>query len=498
MSREVVIELPKFNKKQEAVFSIRANELLIAGDTRSGKSFLTRKKYILFCSQIPGLVTDILRLNHEDVIKNYMGGETGFPVLLRAWEREGLCKINQDSVQFWNDSVITLGHAADDKVARKHQGNTVHMRTIDEAAQLPEARLRALTGWVTMTSEMKSRVPEKWRDMLPCMQYLTNFIGPGMGFFRREFLEVREPFEIEKVGQFKRIYVPMFLTDNPHESAQDTIARIKQSFPDPATQKALLECNWRAPTGDYYPEWSEPKHVVPNFTPPTYWFKFRTFDWGSAEPFAVLWWCISDGSTITDSNGEELWFPAGSLIAYREWYGCMEDDTSKGLRMRNHDIAQGIINRTPESTSNITVSDGFPFSDRGESRSDDSKKTHTIADVFAENGVPLIRNKLRRVQGWSKLRDRLIGLDGIPLFYCVEKCQFIRNYFPALARNPHDTEDAVENGEATHIMDICRLAASAAPPVRTAPSDKDIAKKSRFTPAGIKSKLIPSRKNILK
>jgi len=501
MSREVVIELPKFNKKQEAVFSIPANELLIAGDTRSGKSFFTRKKYILFCSQIPGLVTDILRLNHEDVIKNYMGGETGFPVLLRAWEREGLCKINQDTVKFWNDSIITLGHCADDKVARKHQGNTVHMRTIDEAAQIPEARLRALTGWVTMTEEMRSRVPEKWKDMLPCMQYLTNFMGPGMGFFRREFLEVREPFEIEKVGQFKRVYIPMFLIDNPHENAQNTIARIKESFKDPAVQSALLECNWRAPTGDFFPEWSEKRHVLPNFTPASHLFKFRTYDWGAGEPFAVCWWCVADGSEFIAHNGDTLWVPAGSLICYREWYGCDPENHAKGNRMRNQDMAQGIINRTPEATSNITISDGYPFSDKGESspsRANDSKKTYTIADLFADAGVPLIQNKVRRVMGWSQLRDRLIGIEGVPLIYCIESCVFSREYMPALARDPTNPEDAQTDGEPTHICDIWRLAASARPITAHKPTDVNAAKKSRFTPAGIKSKLIPSRKNILK
>jgi len=495
---EVELVLPKFKPKQQMIYDSTATEILIAGDTRAGKSFFIRKSYILWCSQIPGLVCDILRLNFADVIKNYMEGETSFPVLLRSWEREGLCRINADEIIFWNESRITLGHCADDKIARKHQGNATHVRTIDESAQIPEKRLRALSGWVTMSDQMKQRIPEKWKGQFPKIIHSTNFMGPGMGYYRRDFLEARDPFVIEKVGAHHRQFIPMYLIDNDSEDAQTTIARIKEAYSDPATQRALLECDWRQPTGDYYPEWSEKKHVVPNFTPPTHWFKFRTFDWGSAEPFAVIWWCVSDGCEVYDSNNQELWFPSGSLIAYREWYGCNPEDSSKGLRMRNHDVAQGILNRTPEATSNITISDGFPFSDRGEGRVDDSRKTHTIADVFAENGVPLVRNKVRRVMGWSGLRDRFIGIEGTPLIYCVESCKYSREYIPMLERNPHDTEDAVENGEATHICDIWRLAASARPLTLKKPSEEAIAKKSRFTPAGIKSKLIPSRKNILK
>lgn len=492
---EVEIELPRFKPKQELLWNSKANEILIAGDTRAGKSFFIRRSYILWCSQIPGLVCDILRLNLTDCIRNYMDGETSFPVLLREWEKAKLVKINQEEITFWNDSKITLGHCADDKVARKHQGNTVHVRTIDEAAQLPENRLRALSGWVTMTREMNERVPDKWKGQFPKFFYLTNFVGPGMGFFRRGFLEPREPLVIEQVGQFKRQYIPMFLSDNDSEDAEQTIARIKEAFTDPATQKALLECNWRQPTGDYYPEWQESKHVLPNFTPPKHWFKFRTYDWGTAEPFAVLWWCVSDGQEFLSSTGETLWAPSGAIIAYREWNGCNVENTAKGLRMRNQDVAQGILDRTPENfPSNITITDGYPFSDRGESgpsRGDDSKKTHTIADIFAEEGVPLIQNKVRRVMGWSRLRDRLIGIEDFPLIYCTESCKYSREYMPALARDPHDTEDAQKDGEPTHICDIWRLAASAMPPTITVRPDES-AKKNPLTPIGILNKMKPT------
>lgn len=460
---EVVLTLPKFKAKQQLIFDSKATEILIAGDTRAGKSFFIRKTYIYFCSQIPGLQCDILRLNYDDVINNYMDGETSFPLMLRDWERAGLVKINESEIRFWNDSHILLGHCADDKVARKHQGNAKHMRTVDESAQIPEARLRGLTGWITMSKDMVDRVPEKWRDTFPRMYHLTNFMGPGMGYYRRGFLECREPFVIEQVGQFKRQFIPMYLTDNDSEDMQKTIARIKEAYPDPATQKALLECDWRAKAGDFFPEWNEDRHVVADLKPPPHWFRFRGLDLGYAEPCCVYWVAVSDGEPFKDDNGQERWFPRGAFILYQEWYIADQTDPSKGLRLRNEDIRDGIIARTEIGHRNdITLTDSLPFQDRG---------GESVPSVFSNrgDGFQLTLGDTSRVVGWNHLRSRLIGKiegygeDGksiiLPMIYFCECCEAARRYLPLLQRHKSESkgEDAVEHGEATHSPDTIRI-----------------------------------------
>jgi len=306
MAKESIIKLPIWKPKQKLIYESKATEILIAGDTRGGKSFFITKLYILLCSQIFGLVTDILRLNFSDVINNYMVGPNSFPELLKQWEKDKIVKVNSDNIHFEETgSLITLAHVADDKVARKHQGNAVHMRTLDESAQLPENRIRGLTGWLTLSDIMLKRIPPQWQGMFPRMYHLTNFIGPGMGYYRREFLEPREPFVIEQVGQFKRQYIPIFLTDNDSEDAQQTIARIREAFPDPAVQKALLECDWRAAGGDMFPEWSEKRHVIPDIIqPPRHLLRYAGHDWGTADPACFYWAFVSDGQGFTDDSGE--------------------------------------------------------------------------------------------------------------------------------------------------------------------------------------------------
>jgi hypothetical protein len=459
---ESSIEMPPFHPKQKIFYKSEGTNILWGGDTRGGKSFGARKSLILWCGQIPGLICDIFRLNWDDVIKNNMVGEHSFPSLLAQWVRDKLVDITETSVRFWNGSRIDLKHCADDKVMLKHQGNPSHVRWIEEAGQIPERRIRSLMGWMTMTEDMKKRIPPQWRDKFPKIIHTTNFLGPGMIYYRREFLEGREPYKLYPSGAFVKVFIPAYLDDNPSEDKQKTIDRIKETFTDPAIQSALLESNWRAPIGEFFPEWNEDRHVLANFLPPNHWFRFRTFDWGTAEPFAVYWWAVSDGQVFKDSENVNRWFPRGALIAYNEWYGCDPQQRSKGLRLRNEEIAEGIIKRSEVGfTNSITLTDSLPFQDRG---------GDTIAQIFNRCGCPLSLGDTSRVPGWSMMRSRLIGaqLDSnsthrFPMIYFTASCEAARDYIPALTRHPSEAkkEDAAEHGEATHSCDAIRLACTA-------------------------------------
>lgn len=465
---DAVIKLPKWHDKQRAVFESLATEILFAGDTRAGKSFFVRKAYIIWASQIPGLLLDIFRVNFDDVIRNYMEGETSFPVLLHEWEKHGLVKITQTEVVFWNESRISLEHCADDTVMQKHQGVARHVRTLDESSQIPERRIRALSGWVTMSEEMKARVPEEWKGQFPKLLHITNPVGVSAGYYRREFVDARKPHSIEKVGPFFRQYIPAFLDDNPSEDSDATRARIANAFPDEATQKSYINedktgvTNWHQRSGEFFPEWNESRHVVEDFIPPPWWFRFRGLDLGYAEPCCTYWVAVSDGEPFKDHEGRERWFPRGAFVIYKEWYICDPKEPSKGLRYRNEDIRDGIIARTEIGhRGDVTLTDGLPFQDRG---------GESVPKVFANNGqgIVLTLGDTSRVVGWNQFRSRLIGVEysdpvqgtiRIPMIYFCECCKAARDYIPALPRHPSESkkEDAAEHGEATHSPDTVRI-----------------------------------------
>ncbi len=463
--REVVIELPKFHPKQLSAFESKASEILFAGDTRAGKSYFIRRCYIMCCAQIPGLQCDIFRLHFDDVIGENMQGETSFPILLMKWEKEGLCKINQTEVIFWNESRISLEHCSDDIVMMKHQGIAKHMRTFGESCQILEHRIRALTGWVTMSEEMKARVPEKWKGTFPRVYHVTNPKGISSGYYRRNFVDARPPYEMAKVGQFIRQYIPAFLDDNPSEDPEATKARINEAFQDVQTQKSLINedktgiTNWHQGGGEFFPEWNQDRHVVDDFIPPHWWFRYRCMDIGWSEPTAIYWVAVSDGEAFRDLENNERWFPRGARIFYQEWYICNPKEPAKGLQMANRDIALGIVAQSEVNYQKVaTLTDSKPFQGAG---------SETPALEFQRNGVILTQVDTgpgSRVAGWSIMRSALIGQSfpgfdvKLPMVYFCSCCKYALDYIPALTRHPSDTkkEDAAEHGEATHAPDAIR------------------------------------------
>lgn len=454
--RDSKLILPKWNPKQKLIFNSEANEQLIGGATRGGKSFYVRKAYILWCATIPGLQTDIFRLNYDDVIANHMEGETSFPILLSQWIKDKLVKCTVDSIEFWNSSRITLKHCADDVVMQKHQGIPSHVRTWEEATQIAAHRIIFLNKWVTMSEEMLSRVPDEWKGRFPKILYPTNPIGISVPYFKREFVDFGA-LTIHQHGNFKRQYIPILVDDNPHEDAEATRARWETE--DPKVADAMLNANWNALVGEFFPEWDQKRHVMADFWPPSHWFRFRSFDWGMAEPFAVYWVAVSDGQVFRDEEGRERWFPRGAFIFYQEWYGCNPKKPAEGLRMRNTDIAYGILSRSDKKNC-ITLTDSKPFQDTGGDGPDLE---------FARAGCPLTKADTARVAGWSALRSKLIGkhISGIdkklPMIYFCERCTYAQSYIPALPRHKSETkkEDAAEHGEATHCCDAIRYASMA-------------------------------------
>ena len=68
----------------------------------------------------------------------------------------------------------------------------------------------------------------------------------------------------------------------------------------------MVEGEWGIEAGQFFKEWRESKHVVEPFKVPDEWMRFRSMDWGSARPYACLWWAVDYD---------------GNMYCYRELYG---------------------------------------------------------------------------------------------------------------------------------------------------------------------------------
>ena len=446
--------------RQFQAFTTEATELLFGGATEGGKSHFIRVSLIAWCLDIPNLQCVLIRKKYQDILDNHVEGPTGFRVLLDPVVTAKLVRITDSDITFPNGSRIAFVHCQDERQFNSAQGVEKHVLVIDEATQITERLIRFFRTWVRMPNQMKAELPERWKGKFPRIIYTANPIGVSVPFFRRCFVDLCVNESIVSIEGFKRQYLLSRYTDNwaideeAHKGRLDGIG-------DEKIAKALDLGDWKAITGEMFPEWDESRHVIQyDFAIPAHWTKFRTFDWGGADPFAVYWMAYSDGEVFIDTKGKKRWLPRGALIVYREWYGCDEKKPSQGIRLRNEAIADGILRASDYEDRDVpTLTDSFPFAERG---------GVTIADVFKEHGVTLTLGDTSRAQGWALMRSRLIGYEfepgeKIPLLFIHHSCKYARDYIPALPRHPAESkpEDAAEHGEATHACDAIRLGCTA-------------------------------------
>jgi hypothetical protein len=194
---QVKIRLDLYPKQAQALNS-PATEILFGGATRSGKSHMTRVALIYWSLKVPGLQSLILRKYYDDVLANHMKGPDGFRSMLKPYVDEKLVRITENQIQFDNGSLITLNHCSSEEAAEKNQGIAKNVLIFEEACQILERHIRFIRAWVTMSEEMKAKVPDDLKGMFPKIIYTANPIGASMGYFRRGFVKAAAPGTIFK------------------------------------------------------------------------------------------------------------------------------------------------------------------------------------------------------------------------------------------------------------------------------------------------------------
>jgi len=132
---------------------------------------------------------------------------------------------------------------------------------------------------------------------------------------------------------------------------------------------------------------------------PAHWTRFRAMDWGSAKPFSVGWYAVSDG--------ELPQFPRGALIKYREWYGMVEGQPNTGLKMTATEVGRGIVSRgTKGEVLSYALLDPSAFAEDGGPSI--ARKLSKAGAVFraADNKRVTQRGAMG---GWDQVRGRLKG-----------------------------------------------------------------------------------------
>lgn len=299
---------------------------------------------------------------------------------------------------------------------------------------------------------------------VPCRMRLTgNPGGPGHQWVKARYIDPAPlGFDVLKDPQtgLERVYIPSRVQDNRF-LGDAYVAQLKASG-SPELVRAWLEGDWSVISGAFFPEFSVEKHIITPRSLPDHWLRYGGADWGSAKPFAWLWFAVSDGSLPE--------FPRGALIVYREWYGST-GEPNVGLRMVAEDVGAGVAARQKDDP-----------------RYEDRAIYHVLDPAaWAEDGGPSIAERISRggklvlrradnarvaqrgaMGGWDQVRSRLQGEEGRPMVYIFNTCTHLIRTLPALQHDPDKPEDVDTDGE-DHAPDAFRYGCMARPYVRKVP-----------------------------
>ncbi len=224
--------------------------------------------------------------------------------------------------------------------------------------------------------------------------------------------------------EHKYIYIPSRVSDNQVLLARnpDYINNLYLVGSE-ALVKAWLEGDWSVIEGAYFSEFSIPRHVIHPFKIPRRWKKYIGFDWGFNSPFCAIWGAVSDGK---DDAGNEVIYPKGSIVIYREY---------TGRQLPNENIARQILELSSDEELHMSVADPSIFNSNG---------GETIADQFIRSGLVFRAADNERVAGWSQLRKRLrpeLHSDTLPLIYFFNTCSYLIKTIPTAPIDKKKAED---------------------------------------------------------
>jgi hypothetical protein len=331
---------------------------------------------------------------------------------------------------FPNGARLRFRPLGDDSDAEKYQGQNLSHAAIEEAGNYGDpspiwklfGALRGKGGGQIILTFNPGGVGHTWLKEL--------FIKPAP--HGRKILTKVLP----NGASFDYIYIPSRVHDNQILLAQDPgyIDRLHM-VGSPELVRAWLEGDFEIHEGSYFPEFSS-RHVIQPFNIPKHWPRYLGYDWGFHSPFAAVWGAVSSGR---DDKGNEVPYPKGAIIIYRELTGKSIDNVEQATRIASLSVGENII---PAADPSIFNNQGGP----------------TIADqfhgVFAKYGFPQFRRADNdRITGWSQIRQRLVAKPA--LLYITTSCPYLLETLPALVIDKRKPEDADSKGN-DHGMDALR------------------------------------------
>ena len=414
--KAIELDLGKPNPKQKLFYESRTLYTAYGGAKGGGKTHAVRTKAVLGATHYAGIKILIMRRTYPELQKNHID-----PMLKLVPNTIASYNGQLRTMYFINGSTITFGHYQGGTSAEnEYQGQEYDWVFIDEATQFTEHEFRMLGGLLRGTNDIPKRM------------YLTCNPG-GVGhswvkrlFIDRKFIEDKEePERSENPNDYSFIFASVEDNEVLMKKSPGYLQMLS-SLPE-NVRRAYRYGDWSALGGNYFPEFSEKRHVIKSFTPPPNWSRYRAIDYG-LDMLACGWFAV-------DENGR--------AYMYRE------------LKVSNLVVTEAaqMIRDCTHPNENILIT--FAPPDMWNRQKDSGK---SMAELFMQSGVPIVKANNNRVQGWLQVKEFLKDMeDGKPGLYVTDNCRSLISDIQAIQadeKNPNDC--AKDPHDITHITDMLR------------------------------------------
>ena len=416
----------KITRNQQRFINASASEVLFGGAAGGGKSYGQLVDAFIFANKYPKSKQMILRRTFPELEKSLIR------VARELYPKE-IFKYNEAKHvgRFDNGSIIDFSYCDKEGDVYKYQSAEYDVIRFDELTHFTETMYTYLISRCRGTNGYPKQIKSS-----------TNPGGIGHTWVKGRFIDVGEP-NVEHDG---KIFIPSLVQDNIFLMKNDPgyVERLKKL--SEKDKQALLYGNWDIFDGQYFTEWKRDIHVMSPFELPKHWRRYFVMDYG-LDMLAGYWIALDT---------------YGRAYVYKEIYesGLIISEAARRIREMTDE----------EIYANIAPPDLW-------NRRQDTGKS--AAEIFAENGVPIVRANNDRVQGWYNLKEWLRpcpdeqGQTIAPLRIFSNCLNLIRT-LPHVAvdkKNPNDV--AREPHELTHAPDAIRYFVAGRPIPAAMPIEVD-------------------------
>lgn len=459
--------------KQIIAHTCPADEMLYGGAAGGGKSAFVANDAVVSAARIPGIRCLILRRYTTDLQEQIDYMQTIMPEPWANWNENKKRWVFNEKAPDGRKSVIQFSHLVHEADAYRHKslqwdriyfdeettfthfqrmylrsrnrstvpgsravirgasnpGDIGHQDVKDYFVRPPDAERVELVAFYNFGDQRWERFPPGTRGRPE--PYIVWRPDESDDF--REMNARRVQNGLDPLPRRSRCFIPATLFDNPYLADTDYQSNLYELRPD--ERRALEMGDWDAFEGSFFKDFNANTHVVHEFQIKAHWRKWRSLDWGLAEPLSCHWHAY-------DPDNEQV-------VTYREFYE---------IGLTDSEAIKQIIAMTPRG-EHIDFTEADPSMWRGSSR-DDALST---AEIYAKGGLPLRKANNARLAGWARMLDvlKVNPRTQQPGWVISSDCSNLIRELRGAVADKKSAGDIVAQND--HALDECRYALLATP-----------------------------------